>query len=106
VDECVEELDGFMKLPRFQETPESVRMAGNMALTWAVRSALRREAATAGVAITVDAEGDLVKLTGVVDDKAQADAAVKVAAGVEGVKSVDNQLRAVKSMASRYLREG
>jgi cytidylate kinase len=106
VDECVEELEGFMKLPRFQETPESVRMAGNMALTWAVRSALRREAATAGVAITVDAEGDLVKLTGVVDDKAQADAAVKVAAGVEGVKSVDNQLRAVKSMASRYLREG
>jgi cytidylate kinase len=106
VDECVEELDGLMKRPCFQETPESVRMVGNMALEWAVRSALRREARTADVAVTVEADGDKVRLVGVVDDKAQSDAAAQVAAGVEGVKSVDNQLRAAKSMGSRYLREG
>jgi cytidylate kinase len=94
VDECV------------QETPESVRMVENMALEWAVRSALRREARTADVAVTVEADGGKVRLSGVVDDDAQSAAAAKVAASVEGAGSVDNQLRAAKSMASRYLREG
>ena len=106
VDDCVEELEGLLKRPCFQETPESLRMVENMALEWAVRSALRREARTADVAVTVEADGDKVRLSGVVDDDAQRAAAAKVAAGVEGARSVDNQLRAAKSMASRYLREG
>jgi cytidylate kinase len=106
VDECVDELEGLMKRPCFQETPESVRMVENMALEWAVRSALRREARTADVAVTVEADGGKVRLSGVVDDDAQSAAAAKVAASVEGAGSVDNQLRAAKSMASRYLREG
>lgn len=106
VDDCVEELEGLLKRPCFQETPESLRMVENMALEWAVRSALRREARTADVAVTVEADGDKVRLSGVVDDDAQSAAAAKVAAGVEGARSVDNQLRAAKSMASRYLREG
>jgi cytidylate kinase len=106
VDECVDELEGLMKRPCFQETAESVRMVENMALEWAVRSALRREARTADVAVTVEADGGKVRLSGVVDDDAQSAAAAKVAASVEGAGSVDNQLRAAKSMASRYLREG
>lgn len=106
VEECVEELEGLLARPCFRETPESVRMVENMALEWAVRSALRREARTADVAVTVEADGDKVRLSGVVDDDAQSAAAAKVAASVEGARSVDNQLRAAKSMASRYLREG
>jgi cytidylate kinase len=105
VEECVEEIEGLMKRPCFQETPESRRMMDDMALEWSVRSALRREAGTAGVAVTVEAAGSQVRLLGVVDDQGQSDAAAKVAAAVEGVTSVDNQLRAVKAMASRYLRE-
>ena len=106
VDECVDELEGLMQRPCFQETAGSLRQLENMALEWAVRSALRREARTADVAVTLQIDGGKVGLVGVVDDKAQSEAVAQVAAGVEGVESVDNQLRAAKSIGSRYLREG
>jgi cytidylate kinase len=105
VEECVDELEGLMRRPAFQETPESLRMMENMAIEWAVRSALRREPRTADAAVTIECDGDKVRIAGVVEDQARSDAVAQVAARVEGVKSVDNQLRAAKSMASRYLRE-
>jgi len=106
VDECVEEIEGMMKRPRFQETPQSVRMVEDLALEWAVRAALRREARTADVAITVQGDGGVVRLLGVVDSEVQSDAAADVARRVEGVTSVDNQLRSAASAGSRYRREG
>jgi cytidylate kinase len=106
VDECVEEIEGVMKRPRFQETPQSVRMVEDLSLEWAVRAALRREARTADVAITVQGDGGVVRLLGVVDSQVQSDAAADVARRVEGVTSVDNQLRSAASTGSRYRREG
>jgi cytidylate kinase len=106
VDECVEEVEAVMKHARFQETPDSVRMVENLALEWSVRSALRRDARTADVSITVQSDGGVVRLLGVVESQAQADAAAVVARTVEGVASVDNQLRAAGSSGSRYRREG
>ena len=106
VDECVDEIENMMKRPRFQETPESVRMVEDLALEWSVRSALRREARTADVAITVKGEGGVVRLLGVVDTAVQSDAVAEVARSVEGVASVDNQLRAAGASGSRYRREG
>jgi len=106
VDECVEEVEAVMKHARFQETPDSVRMVENLALEWSVRSALRRDARTADVSITVQGDGGVLRLLGVVESQAQADAAAEVARTVEGVASVDNQLRAASSSASRYRREG
>lgn len=106
VDECVEEIAGVMEHPRFQETPESVRMVEDLALEWAVRSALRHDARTADIHIGVKGDAGVVRLIGVVDTEGQRDAAVEVARAAEGAASVDNQLRAVKSAGSRYLREG
>jgi len=106
VDECVEEVESVMKRPRFQETPESVAMVENLAIEWGVRSALRRDARTADIAITVQGDGGVARLMGVVDSQGQTDAAAEVAAAVDGVKSVDNQLRATASATSRYRREG
>jgi len=106
VDECVEEVEAVMKHARFQETPDSVRMVENLALEWSVRSALRRDARTADVSITVQSDGGVVRLLGVVESQAQADAAAVVARTVEGVASVDNQLRAAGASGSRYRREG
>jgi cytidylate kinase len=106
VDECVEEIEGVMRRPRFQETPQSLRMVEDLALEWAVRAALRREARTADVAITVQGEGGVVRLLGVVDSQVQSDAAADVARRVEGVTSVDNQLRSTGAAGSRYRREG
>lgn len=106
VDECVDEIENMMKRPRFQETPESVRMVENLATEWSVRSALRRDSRTADVAITIQADAGIVRLLGVVDTPAQSEAVAEVARAVEGVKSVDNQLRSAGSAGSRYRREG
>jgi cytidylate kinase len=106
VDECVAEVERVMQLPRFQETPESIRMVENLALEWSVRSALRRDARTADIMITVQGDGGVARLMGVVDNAIQVDAAVEVARAIEGASSVDNQLRASGATGSRYKREG
>jgi cytidylate kinase len=106
VDECVEEVEGMMKRPRFQETEESRRLVGNLALEWAVRSALRRDARTTEVGITVECADGVVRLQGVVETGDEAQAAGEVAAAVEGVREVDNQLKSAAAAGSRYRREG
>jgi len=106
VDECVEEVETMMKKKCFQETPESMRMVDNLALEWAVRSALRRDERTAESAFTVEASDGVAKLLGVVDTQAEAAAAADVARAVEGVRQVDNQLKATSSSGSRFRREG
>ena len=106
VEECVEEVESLMRKKCFQETPESSRMVENLALEWSVRSALRRDARTAATSITVEGDGGTARLLGVVDTPEEASAAAAVAAGAEGVKQVENQLRATNSAGSRYRREG
>jgi len=106
VDECVEEVASMMQKKCFQETPESMRKLANLALEWSVRSALRRDERTADASFTVECTDAVAKLAGVVDTQAEASAAGEVAGAVEGVKSVDNQLKAASSAASRFRREG
>jgi len=106
VEECIEEIEGMMKRPRFQETPESIRMASNLALEWAVRSALRRDARTAEVGITVACKDGVASLQGVVGTAEEAGAAGEVAGAVDGVREVDNQLKSAATAGSRYRREG
>ncbi len=106
VDECVDEIDGLMQRRCFQETPESTRMVENLSLEWSVRSALRRDERTSGTDFTVQVTDGVAKLTGVVDTQAQANAAADVARAVEGIRDVDNQLKAASAAASRFRREG
>src|SRR5687768_4983623 len=106
VDECVEEIEGMMKRPSFQETPESRRLVHNLSHEWSVRSALRRDARTTDTAITVAVEDGVASLNGMVDTAEEALAAGEVAAAVEGIRVVDNQLKSTSSTTSRYRREG
>lgn len=106
VDECVEEVEGMMRHKRFQETRESLRMVDNLSLGASVRSALRRDARTAAISLTVECEGGVVRLFGTADAASEIAAANEVAAAVEGVKFVDNQLKTAESAASRHRREG
>jgi cytidylate kinase len=106
VDECVDEVDGLMKKKCFQETPESMRMVDNLACEWSVRSALRRDERTAESSFTVECADGVAKLLGVVGTQAEADAAAGVVRAVEGVKDVDNQLKAASAATSRFRREG
>ena len=106
VDECVEEVEAMMKKKCFQETPESVRLAHNLSLEWSVRSALRRDPRTAATSFTVECQEGLVSLAGMVDTQAEASAAAELAAAVEGVSGVRNQLKASDAATSRFRREG
>jgi osmotically-inducible protein OsmY len=58
-----------------------------------VKAALARDPATKDAAIEVDASNGTVKLTGQVDSKATAEHAQQVVAQIDGVKSVDNELK-------------
>ena len=63
------------------------------AITVKVKSALIADSTVKSTGVNVDTNQGVVKLTGVVGDQAQVDRAVQIARGVEGVKSVDNNLR-------------
>ena len=106
VEECVDEIEGMMKRKCFQETPESLRLVENLSIEWSVRAALRRDARTTETQITVEVADGMAHLKGVVDSADEALAAGEIAAAVEGVRAVDNQLKAASSTASRYRREG
>ena len=96
----------MMKKKCFQENLDSIHRMEQLALEWSVRSALRRDERTAAASFTVECADGVAKLAGVVDTQAEANAAADVARAVEGVKSVDNQLKAASSAASRFRREG
>jgi len=105
VEECVDEIECMTKKRRFQETPESIRMVENMAVEWAARSALRRDGRTAGMSIQVSCDAGRVTLAGVVDTMREAASAAEIVSEAEGVRDVDNQLRAADAVSSRYRRE-
>jgi cytidylate kinase len=105
VEECVDEIDGMMKRKCFQETPDSLRMVDDLATEWSVRSALRRDERTAKTHFTVESNAGVVSLLGVVDTQNESDAAGEVARAAEGVKGIDNQLKAANSANSRFRRE-
>jgi osmotically-inducible protein OsmY len=96
----------MMKKRAFQETPESLRMVDDLALEWGVRSALRRDARTADLSITVTAGDGRVCLLGVAEDEDERTAAEEVARAVEGARDVENQLKSASGSGSRYRREG
>ncbi|MEO5677480.1 MAG: cytidylate kinase-like family protein [Usitatibacter sp.] len=106
VDECVDEVEGMMQRKCFQETAESRRLVEDLSREWSVRSALRRDARTTETAFTVECNDGVARLLGVVDTADEALAAGEVAAAVEGIRQVDNQLRSAATAGSRYRREG
>lgn len=106
IEECVDAIESMMKKRAFQETPESLRMVDDLALEWGVRAALRRDARTAEMAITVTACGGRVSLMGVTDDEEEGRAAQELAGAVDGCRDVDNQLKSASGAGSRYRHEG
>jgi cytidylate kinase len=106
IDECVDEIEAMLKKKAFQETPESLRMVDDLALEWAVRSALRRDARTADMSIAVAAREGRVCLMGVAADEGERKAAEELACAVDGCREVDNHLKSTSRVYSRYRREG
>jgi cytidylate kinase len=91
-DECADELERMMELPRFQPTAESVRTVENRALEWSVRAQLRRDPRTANLRVRLECIDGFVRISGAVPTRNGAQEVSEVVAATPGVRSVDNQL--------------
>ncbi|MGH8307028.1 MAG: BON domain-containing protein [Gammaproteobacteria bacterium] len=63
-------------------------------ITTKVKSAIFAEPSLKVLQIDVDTVSGVVTLTGTVDTQQQSDLATRIAAGIDGVKHVDNKLKA------------
>jgi len=95
VASCAEQIAALSRRPEFAETDASRAILRNMSVEARVRSALRADAATQGVDVTVSSDAGRVVLSGMVLDPDELPAAARVAAAVPGVVAVDNQLRVI-----------
>jgi cytidylate kinase len=93
VDGCVEQIRALVGRPEFAETDASRALLADMALEARIRVALKEDAATRNIDVTIVAERDRVALQGIVVSPEERLQAEKVVTGVAGVATVDNQLR-------------
>jgi len=93
VDTCVELIMQLAGRPEFQETAESRAVLANMTLAAHIRAALRSNAATKNVNVTVECSGPEVSLRGIVVNEAERAETERAVRTVSGVGSVDMQLR-------------
>jgi cytidylate kinase len=93
VEECTDEVMALINQPQFRETDESRRMLKNLALESHVRVALRADARTATMQITVEVDDGTVTLAGIVDRGVEPVHAAEVAASVPGVTDIRNRLK-------------
>lgn len=104
VEECADEVVSLCDDPNFQETAESRRIFGELALAAHVRSALRQDARTNKIQVSVTAREDVVTLAGMIDAGQDAQHFAEVARQVPGVRDVRTQLRAA-SQGARHIVE-
>ena len=95
VESCAAQIVALARRPEFAETEASRTMLQNLALDARVRAALRADAATREVDVTVASDRGRVVLTGMVLAADEVPAAERVAASVPGVSAVDNRLRVI-----------
>ena len=93
VDSCVAQIRTAVERPEFAETPASRALLANMVLAARVKAALKDDEATTDIRVTVEADQGRVSLRGIVLDAEERALTQEVAARVEGVTAVDNQLR-------------
>jgi cytidylate kinase len=100
IDECVDEIERMVALPRFQATPESMRRVEDRALEWSIHAAVRRDRRTADVRARIECAEGAVRVTDCGDDEVVA--LRQVITPLEGVK--DLQFTCRKSASSADIR--
>ena len=93
VDECAAAIMQVINQPSFQESSGSAEMLRNLALQAHVRSALRQDARTKKLNITVKASAGQITLVGVIETIEELKHATDVTAAVPGVSNITNELK-------------
>jgi cytidylate kinase len=102
VAECVDKVARVVKSEAFAETDESRRRLEDLALGCRVRAALRKAPSTRELSVAVNTRDGRVTLTGVAQSAEQRAAARVVAAAVQGVRELDEELRAADELRARF----
>lgn len=102
IETCIEQVVALSRRPEFQPTDQSIAHLRNLTLQTRIRSALRANPEAADIDITPDVDGGAVTLHGMVVSSAEKRLAGEIARGVEGVTSVDNQLRVMEMGTKRF----
>jgi cytidylate kinase len=101
VEQCAEEIMQVVKDPQFRETIRSRRTLEDLALQARIKAALRADPSTRNLSFSVDSEGGLVRLRGIVQTRAESDNAAGVVTSVNGVTGVKSELRITEEIRSR-----
>jgi len=99
---CVEEVVKLVNAEEFRETPQSRQHLADLALQARARAALRADARTAGIDITVDVSGGRATLRGIVVDDGEKALVREVVASVAGAGKVDDELRTMSGGLFRF----
>lgn len=102
VDSCVAQISQLVTRPEFAETEQSRARLRNMTLQARIRAALKAEASTAGIDVTIEANNGQVALSGIVVNAQERANAESITSAVAGVKRVDNRLR-LMAMSKRFI---
>jgi len=102
VGQCIDEALRLVNSAAFAETDDSRRTLADLALTWAVRAALRTSVLTRELRICVAAKSGQVTLQGVVKSAEERTAAEAIASAVGGVQALENRVRATDGLRARF----
>ena len=102
VPTCVDEVVRLVNAPEFRETPQSRQHLADLALQARARAALRADARSAGIDITVDVAGGRATLRGIVVDDREKALVKEVVESVAGAGKVDDDLRTMTGGLFRF----
>ncbi len=99
---AIEQVLALAASAAFQETPASRQLLADIALRARTRAALRSDARTAGIDITVEARAGRLALRGIVVDEREKALVREVAGKVPGAAGVDDELRTMAGGLYRF----
>jgi cytidylate kinase len=99
---CIEQVVKLAQAPEFRETPQSRQLAADLALQARARAALRADARTSGIDVTVDVTGGRVTLRGIVVDDREKALVREVVEPVAGAGKVHDELRTMAGGLYRF----
>ena len=99
---CVEQVVKLAQSAEFRETPESRQLVADLALQARTRAALRADARTTGIDVTVDVSQGRVTLRGIVVDEKEKALVNEVVSNVAGPGKVTDELRTMAGGLYRF----
>jgi cytidylate kinase len=99
---CVDQVVALAKSEEFQETGRSRQFLADLALQARAKAALKSDARTASIDITLEASAGRLKLRGIVADDREKAAVRDVLQSLPGVVGIDDELRTMAGGLYRF----